>query len=97
VGVLQVGGQLDLGQEALGPDHGGQLGPEHLERHPPVVPQVLGQVDGGHAAGADLPVEAIAVRQGRPARSRTYTSSRPDWSDTNEIHRPSGDPPTNAR
>ena len=31
-----------------------------------------------------------------PARSRTYTSSRPDWSDTNEIQRPSGDTPTNC-
>ena len=62
--MLEVGGELDLGQEALGADHGRQLGPEHLERHPPVVPDVLGQVDGGHAAGADLAVEPVAVGQG---------------------------------
>ena len=64
VRVLEVGGELDLGQEPLGADHGGELGPKHLERHPPVVADVLGQVDGRHAAGADLAVEAIAVRQG---------------------------------
>ena len=62
--MLEVGGELDLGQEPLGADHGGELGPEHLERDPAVVAEVLGEVDGGHAAGADLAVEAVAVRQG---------------------------------
>ena len=62
--MLEVGGELDLGQEPLGADHGGELGAQHLERDPAVVPDVLGQVDGRHAAGADLAVEAIAVRQG---------------------------------
>ena len=62
--MLEVGGELDLGQEPLGPDHRRQLGAEHLERHPPVVADVLGQVDGGHTAGADLAVDPIAVGQG---------------------------------
>ena len=62
--MLQVGRELDLGQEPLGPDHRGELGAEHLERHPPGMPDVLGQVDRGHAAGADLALEAVAVRQG---------------------------------
>jgi hypothetical protein len=61
---LEVGGELDLGQEALGADAGGGLGPEHLEGDAAVVAYVLGQVDGRHAAGADLAVEAVAVRQG---------------------------------
>ena len=64
MGVLEVGGELDLGQEALGPDHGRQLGPEDLKRHAPVVPDILGQVDRGHTPGADLPVKAVAVGQG---------------------------------
>ena len=62
--MLEVGGELDLGQEPLGADDGGELGPKHLERDPAVVAEVLGEVDGGHAAGADLPLEAVAVGQG---------------------------------
>ena len=78
VRVLQVGRELDLGQEPLGADDRGELGPKHLERHPPVVADVLGEVDGGHPAGADLPVEAIAVRQGRlePAEELGHGSFR---------------------
>ena len=53
--MLKIGGELDLGEEALGPDYGGELGPEDLERHLPRVADVLGQVDRGHAAGPDLP------------------------------------------
>jgi hypothetical protein len=63
VRVLEVGGELDLGQEALGPDHGRKLGAEHLDRDRPVVPEVVRQEDGRHAAGADLAIEPIAVRQ----------------------------------
>ena len=64
VRVLEVGRELDLGQEALGADHGGELGAQDLERDAAVVPDVLGEIDRGHAAGADLAVEAVAVRQG---------------------------------
>ena len=69
--MLEVGGELDLGQEALGADHCGELGAKHLERHPPVVPEVLGQVDRRHAARADLAVETVAVgkRGLKPARA----------------------------
>ena len=63
VRVLEVGRQLDLGQEPLGTDHGRELGAEHLQGDLAVVTDVLGQVDGGHSAGADLSVEAVAVRQ----------------------------------
>ena len=62
--MLQVRGQLDLGQEPLGADHGGELGAEQLEGDPPVVPEVLGQEDGGHAAGADLALDPVTVGQG---------------------------------
>ena len=62
--MLQVGRGLDLGQEPLGADHGGELGAEHLERDLAVVAEVLGQVDGGHAAGAELALEAVAVGEG---------------------------------
>jgi len=64
VGMLQIGRELDLGQEPLGPDHGGELGAEDLQGHPPGVADVLGQVDGGHSAGADFALQAVAVGQG---------------------------------
>ena len=78
VRVLQVGRELDLGQEPLGADHGGELGPEDLERDAPVVADVLGEVDGGHAAGAGFAVEAVAVRQGglEPAEQFGHAGSR---------------------
>ncbi len=62
--VLQVGGGADLGQEALAAHHGGQLGLEDLEGDPAVVLQVLGQVDRGHAALAELALEAVAALEG---------------------------------
>ena len=62
--MLEVGGGLDLGQEPLGADHGGELGAQHLERDLAVVPEVLGEVDGGHAARAELALDAVAVGEG---------------------------------
>ena len=42
--VLQVGGGLDLRQEAVGPDHRGELGAQHLDRNFAIVFQVLRQI-----------------------------------------------------
>ena len=61
VGVLKVGGDLYLGEETLGPDHGGQLGLEDLQRDVPLVLQVLGQVDRGHPALAELALDDVAA------------------------------------
>ena len=62
--MLEVGGRLDLAQEPLGADDRGEFGPQHLDCHLAVVLEVLGQVHGGHAALAELALEAVAVRQG---------------------------------
>ena len=51
-------------EEPLGAEHGGELGPEHLERDLAVVLEVLGEVDGRHAALAELALDAVAVGQG---------------------------------
>ncbi len=61
VGMLEVGGGLDLLKEALGPDHRGELRAEHLECHFAMVLDVLGQVDGRHPARAELALEHVAV------------------------------------
>ena len=80
VRVLEVGGELDLGQEALGADDGRELGAQHLHRHPPIVPQVLGEIHRGHAARADLVLEAVMAGQGTrdPRRQAAHGAS---WRD----------------
>ena len=65
VGMLQPGGDLDLAGEPLGAERGGQLGAQDLHRHLAVVLQVLGEVDRGHAALAELALDAVAVGEGR--------------------------------
>ena len=40
---------------------GGQIGTQDLERHVPVVPEIVGEVDGRHASLTDLALEPIAV------------------------------------
>ena len=62
--VLQGGDRLDLAEEPLGADDRGELRPQHLDRDLAIVLEVLGQIDGGHAALAELPLDAVAVGEG---------------------------------
>jgi len=64
VRVLETGGGLDLLDEAVATEDGGQLGLEDLDRDLAVVLQVFGEVDRGHAARADLMLDAVAVLEG---------------------------------
>jgi hypothetical protein len=41
----------------------GEIGVKHFQRDRPVVPQILGEEDGGHPAPAELALEPIAIRQ----------------------------------
>ncbi len=61
--MLEPGGDLDLAEEPLGPERGGQLGPQHLHRDLAVVLDVLGEVHGGHAALPELALEPVAVAE----------------------------------
>ena len=63
--MVEPGRDLDLGQEPLDAQHRAQLGPEHLERDLAVVLEVGGEVDGRHAAGAELALDPVALFQGR--------------------------------
>jgi hypothetical protein len=65
VGVLQVGSEPDLAEKALASNPGGELGPEQLDRDGAVMLQVAGEIDGRHAAAAELPLDAVAVGEGR--------------------------------
>ena len=63
--MLQVRRGLDLGEEPLGADDGGELRAQHLDRDLAIVLQVLGEIDGRHAAGAELALDAVAVGEAR--------------------------------
>ena len=63
VGVLEAGGEADLALEAIGAEGGGDLGVEDLERDRAVVPQVLREIDRGHAPAPELPLERVSLPQ----------------------------------
>ena len=69
MGVLQPGYRLDLAQKAVGAERGRQLGMEHLQGDRPLVLEVAGEVDGGHAAPTELSLDLVAVTKGGPKAS----------------------------
>ena len=60
MGVLELCGEVDLALKALAADGYGEFGQEHLECHLPAMPQVLREVDGGHATAPEDTLAAIA-------------------------------------
>ena len=64
VGVLEAGGGADFGEESLGAYDGAQFRAQELDGNEAVVLQVAGEVDGGHATAAQLPLDAVAVNEG---------------------------------
>ena len=73
--MLEVRGGLDLAQEALGADDGGELGAEDLDGDGAIVLEVVREVDGGHAARTELALDAVAVGQ-RRSKTRGGVSHR---------------------
>lgn len=63
--MLEPGGGANLAQKPLGTEIGGQLRPENLQCDQPFVPKVLGQIDGGHTATAQLPLDLVAISKRR--------------------------------
>ena len=59
--MLEAGGGFDLGEEAVAADDGAELGVEDLDGDLAAVLQVFGEVDGGHAALAELALKAVTV------------------------------------
>ena len=51
-------------EKALGAETCGKLGVENLQRDRAVVPEVVGEIDRGHSAAAELALEHVAVGQG---------------------------------
>ncbi len=59
--MLEPRGDLDFALEALGAQHGGQLGMEDLERDRAVVLEILGQEDRGHAPTPELALKGVVT------------------------------------
>ena len=76
VRMLQIRRGLDLGQKPLGADDGGELGAQDLDRDLAVVLQILGEVHRGHAARAELPLDAVAVGEGGGETSFRHCKNR---------------------
>ena len=63
MGVCQVRRRFDLSKESLCTQRLSQLWIEDLDRNHPVMFQILGQIDRGHPAATDLPLDLIAVSE----------------------------------
>jgi hypothetical protein len=61
--MMQPGGDLDLPQEPLRSQRGGELRPQHLDRDLSVMLEILGEINGGHAAPAELALDQVPVAQ----------------------------------
>ena len=59
--MVQGGGGPDLPEEPVGPDGQGQLRTQDLEGHLAPVLEVLGEVDRGHPAGPELPLDLVPI------------------------------------
>ena len=62
--MLESRGRPDLAEETIGAECGAEVGVEDLDGDVAVMPEVEREEDGGHAAGADLAIDAIAVAEG---------------------------------
>jgi hypothetical protein len=74
VGVTEFCGQLDFAQEALAAHRLRHVVAQDLDGDLAIVLPVVCEVDGSHAALAQLAVEAVAVlqRRGQPAYGVTH-------------------------
>jgi hypothetical protein len=61
--MLQASSELDLAKEPLDSIGTAQLRPDHLHRNGTLVPEIAGEIDGGHAAGADLTLHRISAAE----------------------------------
>ena len=65
VGMIQVGGKADLAKETGGAQGFRDIGAQDLHRDLTIMPYIVRQVDGGHAAGTEFTLDPIAVSQRR--------------------------------
>ncbi len=59
----EPGGEPDLAEEPLGAERVGEFRVEDLDRHLTIMLEIVGEVDGGHPALAELALEQVTVAQ----------------------------------
>ena len=64
VRMLQPRRGADLGEEAFATEGRTKIGMQHLDGDIALVPQIMREVHGGHAAGAEFALDAVAVGEG---------------------------------
>ena len=65
MGMVEPGGDPDFPEKPFRAEHFGDPALEHLERDHPVVAEVAPEIDDGHSAVADLPLDRIAALKSR--------------------------------
>ena len=80
MGVTEPGRELDLTQKSLDTHGHRQLGAEQLEGDRAVMLDIVGQVDGGHPALAQLALDDVAIVE-RPVEAiddvENHTAAHP--------------------
>ena len=61
--MLQLRRRLDLAQEPITAERRRELRVEHFDRDVSIVLEVVREIHGGHAAGAELARDAVAIRE----------------------------------
>jgi hypothetical protein len=61
VRVLEPSGESNLAVEAFRPQGRCEFRMQHLERDGPIVPQVMGEIDRGHATTAELALDDVTI------------------------------------
>ena len=64
--VLEPGSEFDLALEALGTECSCELRMKNFEGNGAVVPEVVCQKHGSHAATPKLPLDAVAIGKAAP-------------------------------
>src|SRR2546426_7142370 len=77
----RVGGGLDLLEEPRGTDDGRELRVHDLDGDFAIVARVVGEVYGGHAAGAQLALERVAVGHGFLQAMKRISHEGKIWTD----------------
>ena len=70
MGMVQARRDLDFAEEAIGAERRGELGAEDLHRNLAMMLQVFREIDGGHAAHAELTQQPVAVGERGGERRR---------------------------
>ena len=77
VRVLQPGCIADFALEAIGTERGGKVRVEYLQRHRSVVPEVVREIDRGHATTAEFALERVAIGESGLQHCPGFRADRP--------------------